>query len=78
MSLLGLLELLIISALCRAIGHMLVGESAVACLISSVVGLAGAALGGWLSGQVGLPTLWGINIGGRPFLILWSVAEGSL
>jgi MYXO-CTERM domain-containing protein len=74
MALLGLLELLVIAAVCGAIGHLLVGESASGCLISSVTGLAGAVLGSWLAGFLDLPKLYAITIGGQPIPIVWSVA----
>ena len=73
MSLLGLLVLVVIAAVCGAIGQALVGYSVGGCLISSVVGLVGAFLGHWLAGQLGLPTLLTINIDGQPFPIIWSI-----
>lgn len=73
MSLLGLLVLAVIAAICGAIGQALVGYSVGGCLISSVVGLVGAFLGNWLAGQLGLPTLLAINIDGQPFPMIWSI-----
>ena len=73
MSLLGLLVLVVIAAVCGAIGQALVGYSVGGCLISSVVGLVGAFLGNWLAGQLGLPALLAINIDGQPFPIIWSI-----
>ena len=73
MSLLGLLVLVVIAAVCGAIGQALVGYSVGGCLISAVVGLVGAFLGHLLAGQLGLPTLLAINIGGQPFPIIWSI-----
>jgi uncharacterized membrane protein YeaQ/YmgE (transglycosylase-associated protein family) len=74
MSLLGLVVLLVIAAICGAIGQALVGYSVGGCLVSSVVGLVGAFLGNWLARQLGLPTLLAINIDGQPFPIIWSIA----
>lgn len=73
MSLLGLLVLMVITAICGAIGQALVGYSVGGCLISSVVGFIGALLGNWLAGQLGLPTLLTITIDGQPFPIVWSI-----
>jgi uncharacterized membrane protein YeaQ/YmgE (transglycosylase-associated protein family) len=73
MSLLGLLVLLVIAAICGAIGQLLVGYSVGGCLISSVVGLIGAFLGNWLARQLGLPILLAVNIDGQPFPIIWSI-----
>ena len=78
MSILGFLLLLLIAALCGAIGQALVGYSVGGWLISSVIGLIGAFLGHWLAGQLGLPTLLAVNIDGQPFPILWSVIGSAI
>jgi uncharacterized membrane protein YeaQ/YmgE (transglycosylase-associated protein family) len=72
-SLLGFLLLLLIAAICGAVGQALVGYSVGGCLVSSVIGLVGAFLGHWLARQLGLPTLLTVNIQGRPFPIVWSI-----
>ncbi len=78
MSLLGFLLLLVIAAICGAIGQALAGYSLGGCLISTVVGLIGAWLGWWLAGQLGLPELFTITIDGQPFPIIWSIIGSAL
>jgi uncharacterized membrane protein YeaQ/YmgE (transglycosylase-associated protein family) len=73
MSLLGLLVLLLIAAICGAVGQAIVGFSRGGCLVSAAVGVIGALLGHWLAGQLGLPLLWVINIDGQPFPIVWAI-----
>jgi uncharacterized membrane protein YeaQ/YmgE (transglycosylase-associated protein family) len=78
MSLLGLLILLLIAALCGSLGQALVGYSRGGCLVSIVVGFIGAYIGLWLSAQLGLPELWTVNIEGESFPILWSIIGSAL
>lgn len=78
MSLLGLLTLLIIAAVCGSIGQAIAGFSRGGCLLSIVIGFIGAWLGMWLSGLLGLPELFTINIEGKPFPILWSIMGSAV
>lgn len=73
MSILGFLVLVLIAAICGAIGQALVGYSVGGCLISSVVGFIGAFLGRWLAMQFNLPPILTVNIEGQPFPIVWSI-----
>jgi uncharacterized membrane protein YeaQ/YmgE (transglycosylase-associated protein family) len=78
MSLLGLLLLLAVAAICGAIGQALVGYSAGGCLVSLVVGFVGALLGQWLAGQLGLPQLFALNIDGQSFPVVWAIAGSAI
>lgn len=78
MSVLGLLVLLVIAAICGAIGQAIVGYSAGGCLLSSIIGLVGAYLGSWLAAQLNLPVLLAINIDGQPFPVIWSIAGSAI
>jgi len=73
MSILELLILLVIAAICGAIGQAIAGYSVGGLLISIVVGFVGALIGTWLARATGLPELLMINIGGEPFPIVWSI-----
>jgi uncharacterized membrane protein YeaQ/YmgE (transglycosylase-associated protein family) len=73
-----LLVLLLIAAICGAIGQSLVGYSAGGCLVSIVVGIIGAYLGLWVARQFGLPEIFAVNIGGRSFPIIWSIIGSAL
>ena len=78
MSLLNILLLLLVAAVCGSIGQALVGYSVGGCLMSTVVGFIGAWLGSWLSVQLGLPEPFTVSIGGETFPILWSIIGSAL
>lgn len=78
MTLIGLLVLLAIAAVCGAIGQSLAGYDLGGCLVSIVVGFIGAWIGLWLAGKMGLPELFTINIEGKPFPILWAIIGSAL
>lgn len=73
MTLIEILILLLIAAICGAIGQSLVGYSAGGCLASIFVGIIGAYLGVWLARELGLPILFAVNVGTQPFPIVWSI-----
>jgi uncharacterized membrane protein YeaQ/YmgE (transglycosylase-associated protein family) len=56
MSLLGFLVLVVIAAICGAIGQAIVGFSRGGCLAAIAVGFIGAYLGWWIAGQFHLPS----------------------
>lgn len=78
MTLFGLLVLLLIAAVCGAIGQALAGYDLGGCLVSIVVGFIGAWLGLWLAGKLGLPELFSITIDGRSFPIVWAIIGSAL
>jgi uncharacterized membrane protein YeaQ/YmgE (transglycosylase-associated protein family) len=78
MTLLDFLVLLVVASICGAIGQALVGYSVGGCLVSSVVGLIGAFIGGWLGRELGLPEILAISIGGQSFPVLWSIVGSAL
>ncbi len=78
MSLLDILLLLLVAAVCGSIGQALVGYSVGGCLMSTIVGFIGAWVGSWLSVQLDLPEPFTISIGGETFPILWSIIGSAL
>ena len=78
MSILGLIILVVISAIAGAIGQSLAGYSLGGCLVSAVIGFIGAYLGWWLARQLGLPMLFTINVDGQPFPIIWAIVGSAL
>ena len=78
MTIMGLLVLLIIAAVCGGIGQSLAGYDLGGCLVSIVVGFIGAWIGLWLAGKLGLPELFTINIEGKPFPIIWAIIGSAL
>ncbi|MHB1294671.1 MAG: GlsB/YeaQ/YmgE family stress response membrane protein [Anaerolineae bacterium] len=73
MTLVGILLLILIAAICGAIAQLLVGYSAGGCATSSVLGVVGAFLGYWLADRFDLPLVFGINIQGQMFPVFWSI-----
>jgi uncharacterized membrane protein YeaQ/YmgE (transglycosylase-associated protein family) len=73
MTLLGFLALLLIAAICGAIGQSLAGYSLGGCLVSIIVGFIGAYVGSWLVTKFDLPRIFEINIDGKPFPVVWAV-----
>jgi uncharacterized membrane protein YeaQ/YmgE (transglycosylase-associated protein family) len=78
MSLLDFVILLIIAAVCGAIGQALAGYSIGGCITSILVGFVGAVIGTWIAGALGLPEVFAINVGGRAFPVVWSVLGSAL
>ena len=78
MTLIGFLVLLIIAAICGAIGQSLAGYDLGGCLVSIVVGFIGAWLGLWIAGKFGLPEIWTVNIEGKPFPIIWAIIGSAI
>ena len=78
MTLFGFLVLLLIAAICGAVGQSLAGYSLGGCLVSIVVGFIGAYIGMWIAGRFGLPVIFAINIEGKPFPIIWAVVGSAL
>ena len=78
MTLIELLVLLLIAAVCGGVGQSLAGYDLGGCLVSIVVGFIGAYIGLWLAGKLGLPEILAIKIGGKTFPIIWSVIGSAL
>lgn len=74
----GILFLLIIAAVCGAIGQSISGYSMGGCLVSIVVGFVGAFIGKWLAGNLGLTYLWPVTIDGEIFPIIWSIIGSAI
>lgn len=78
MTLSSLLLLLLIAAICGGIGQSLAGYSLGGCIVSIFIGFAGAWIGMWIAGEFGLPEWFVIDVGGRPFPVVWSVIGSFL
>ena len=85
MTLLGLLILLIVAAICGSIGAALAGYTTRGCLTKIILGLIGALIGTWISRELGIrdflyleriPIFWSI-IGSAVFVALISILSGS-
>jgi uncharacterized membrane protein YeaQ/YmgE (transglycosylase-associated protein family) len=78
MTILEFLILLVIAAICGAIGQAIAGYSLGGMVITTVVGFIGAWLGTWMARAVGLPELLMVNIGGQPFPIVWAILGSAV
>ena len=78
MTLMELLVLLIIAAVCGGIGQSLAGYDLGGCLVSIVVGFIGAYIGMWMASKFGLPELFAVKIGGKTFPIIWSILGSAV
>jgi uncharacterized membrane protein YeaQ/YmgE (transglycosylase-associated protein family) len=78
MSLPALLVLLVIAAVCGAVGKAIAGSARGGLLVSIVLGFIGALLGPWVAGKLSLPEPFMVTIGGQPFPVLWSIIGAAL
>ncbi len=78
MTLISFLLLLVIAAICGAIGQSIAGYSMGGCIMSIVVGFIGAWLGLWIAQEFQMPMFWTIIIGGKAFPIVWSIIGATI
>ena len=78
MSLPSLLLLLVIAAVCGALGKAIAGSVRGGLIVSIVLGFIGALLGPWVARALKLPEPFMVNIGGQPFPVLWSIIGAAL
>ena len=74
----GFLILLLVAAVCGAIGRAIAGGTRGGCLVSVAVGFIGALLGSWLAKELRLPDLFAISIEHHPFPVVWSIIGAAL
>ena len=74
----GILLLVLIAAICGAIGSAIAGGTRGGCLVSIVLGFVGALLGSWIARQMKLPEPIVIHAAGQAFPVLWSVIGSAL
>jgi uncharacterized membrane protein YeaQ/YmgE (transglycosylase-associated protein family) len=78
MTILEFLILLVIAAICGAIGQAIAGYSLGGMVITTIVGFVGAFLGTWFARAIGLPVLLMVNVGGQPFPIVWAIVGSAI
>ena len=74
----GLIVLILIAAICGAIGRAIAGEIRGGLVVSTAVGFIGALLGPWVAGQLKLAEPLMLNISGHSFPVLWSIIGAAL
>jgi uncharacterized membrane protein YeaQ/YmgE (transglycosylase-associated protein family) len=77
-SLPALLVLIVIAAVCGAIGKAIAGSARGGLIVSIALGFVGALIGPWIAGKLQLPEPFMLTIGGHPFPILWSIIGAAL
>ena len=78
MSLSSLLILILIAAVCGAIGKAIAGSSRGGLIVSTALGFVGALLGPWVARKFQLPEPFMIDVGGHPFPVLWSIIGAAI
>jgi uncharacterized membrane protein YeaQ/YmgE (transglycosylase-associated protein family) len=78
MSILDLLILLIVAALCGSLGMAISGYSRGGCLVAIALGFIGALVGMWLQRVLSLPEFLMLETGDVHFPIVWSIIGSAL
>ena len=74
MDLLQLLILIVIAGICGAIAEWIVGFKPGGLLVSIIVGVIGAYLGGWIGSLLPFDTSWAeLEVGAVPINLFWSI-----
>jgi uncharacterized membrane protein YeaQ/YmgE (transglycosylase-associated protein family) len=74
----GLIILIIIAAVCGALGQALAGRVRGGFVVSMVLGFIGAVVGPWIAHQLKLPEPFVLNISGQSFPVLWSIIGAAV
>ena len=74
----GLIVLIVIAAICGAVGKALAGGSQGGLVVSIALGFIGALFGPWVAGQLNLAEPLTLHVSGQPFPIVWSIIGAAL
>jgi len=69
---------LVVALICGLVGQAIVGRSLGGLVVSTVVGLIGAMLGGLIARELGAPEPFLVSVGGRTIPMLWTVIGAAL
>ena len=73
----GLIALLVIAAICGAVGRAIAGGGG-GLLTSIALGFIGALLGPWVAQQLRLAEPFLLHVSGQTFPIVWSIVGAAL
>jgi uncharacterized membrane protein YeaQ/YmgE (transglycosylase-associated protein family) len=74
----GLILLIVIAAVCGAVGKALAGGARGGLIVSIALGFIGALLGPWVAHQLHLSEPLVLHVGGESFPIVWSIIGAAL
>ena len=74
----GLILLVVIAAICGAIGKAIAGGIRGGLVVSTALGFIGALIGPWVAVRLRLPEPFMVHVSGRSFPILWSIIGAAL
>jgi uncharacterized membrane protein YeaQ/YmgE (transglycosylase-associated protein family) len=74
----GLILLIVIAAICGAVGKAIAGGGPGGLITSTALGFVGALLGPWVAQQLHLSEPFVVIVSGRPFPIVWSIVGAAL
>ena len=73
-----LIILVVIAAICGAVGRAVAGEIRGGLVVSIALGFIGALLGPWVALQLKLPEPLTIHVSEHSFPVLWSIIGAAL
>jgi uncharacterized membrane protein YeaQ/YmgE (transglycosylase-associated protein family) len=74
----ALIVLIVIAAICGAVGKALAGGGPGGLVVSTALGFIGALFGPWVAHQLHLSEPLVLRVGGQPFPIVWSIIGAAL
>ncbi len=74
----GLIVLLVVAALCGAVGSAIAGGGRGGLLVSIALGFIGALIGPWVAHQLRLPEPFVFQASGQSFPVVWSIIGAAL
>jgi uncharacterized membrane protein YeaQ/YmgE (transglycosylase-associated protein family) len=74
----GLIVLIVIAAICGAIGKAIAGGVRGGLIVSTALGFIGALIGPWVARQLGLSEPFVLHMSGQSFPVVWSIIGAAL
>ena len=74
----GLIVLIIIAAICGALGRAIAGEVRGGFVVSVALGFIGALFGPWIAHQLHLSEPFVVHVSGQSFPVLWSIIGATV